>query len=204
MASSNFSTLLPGPFSSWVLLAVILAIILHMLSRKQNLPPGPWHLVPFLGHTPNIVYALYKGVPLYKYLVELSKRYGSVYSFTAMGIPFVILNDNASIREAFQDTKLNDRGDNEMQAKLFSRSCKYNLVPLSEHCKLRVNIGGKPVGKEADRSLKGKVKIIIICYLKATQGSLSENCMLAFYNECFLFCLFVCLFFSKPIELYCS
>ena len=128
MDTSNFaalSTLLPRPFSSLILLAVILLTILYSLSRKQNLPPGPWHLVPFLGYAPNIVYALYKGVPLYKYLVKLSQRYGSVYSFTALGIPFVILNDITSIRKAFQDTKLNDRGDNEMQAKVFSRSCKY-------------------------------------------------------------------------------
>ena len=125
---ATFTTLLPGPFSSLILLTVIFLTILYSLSRNQNLPPGPWHLVPFLGHAPNIVYALYKGVPLYKYLVKLSHRYGSVYSFTALGIPFVILNDIASIRKAFHDTRLNDRGDNEMQTKIFSRSCKYYTV----------------------------------------------------------------------------
>ena len=130
MATFSLTTLFPGSFSSLVLLAAILAIILHMLFRKQNLPSGPWHVIPFLGYAPNIVYALYKGVPLYKYLVKLSQRYGSVYSFTVFGIPFVVLNDNTAIREAFQNIKLQDRGDNEMQAKLFSRSCKYNPVPV--------------------------------------------------------------------------
>ena len=49
---ATLTTLFPGSFSSLVLLAVILATIFHILSRKQNLPPGPWNLVPFLGHAP--------------------------------------------------------------------------------------------------------------------------------------------------------
>ena len=123
---ATLTTLFSGSFSSLVLLAVILTTIFHILSKKQNLPPGPWNLVPFLGHAPNIAYALYKGVPLYKYLVQLSKRYGKVYSFTALGTHFVVLNDNKSIREAFQDTRLNDRGDDELVDKFFSRSCKFH------------------------------------------------------------------------------
>ena len=139
MATFSLTALFSSPFSSLILLAAFLAIILHMLFRKQNLPPGPWHLVPFLGHAPNIVYALYKGIPLYKYLEKLSKRYGNVYSFKVFGIPFVVFNDITTIREAFQNLKLQSRGENEMQAKILSRSCKYNLVPSSEHFKFKIS-----------------------------------------------------------------
>ncbi|XP_072015657.1 cytochrome P450 2G1-like [Amphiura filiformis] len=54
--------------------------------------------------------------------MELGNKYGQVFSFTALGMPIVVLNEYQAIREAFQDTKLNDRGENEIQAKIFSRS----------------------------------------------------------------------------------
>ncbi|XP_072014960.1 cytochrome P450 2B5-like [Amphiura filiformis] len=71
-------------------------------------------------HPENIVYALYKGEPLHKFFVKLGNRYGQVFSFTALGIPVVVLNENQAIREAYQDTKLSDRGENKMQAKVYS------------------------------------------------------------------------------------
>ncbi|XP_072014928.1 cytochrome P450 2B4-like [Amphiura filiformis] len=111
-------------FTSILLLFVILVttVVFFFLSKKSNLPPGPWTLIPYIGFAPNIVYALYKGEPLYKFLVKLGNKYGQVFSFKALGMPIVVLNENQAIREAFQDMKLSDRGENKMQAKVFSRT----------------------------------------------------------------------------------
>ena len=119
-------SILPGSIVSQFFVGVVFVLtIAYLWSRRKNLPPGPWGVIPFIGYAPNIVYALYKGVELHKYLIELGRRYGKMYSFTAFGIPVVVLNDMKLIREAFQRMTLNDRGDNELQAKLFSRTCKY-------------------------------------------------------------------------------
>ncbi len=107
-----------------LLLIVILVTAFFLFFKKTNLPPGPWTPIPYIGYALNIVYVLYKGEPLYKFLMKLGQKYGNIFSFTALGIPVIVLNDYQAIREAFQDTKLSDRGDNEMQAKVFSRNCK--------------------------------------------------------------------------------
>ncbi|XP_072014919.1 cytochrome P450 2A10-like [Amphiura filiformis] len=124
MAESSIvlSMISGSSFANILLMVVILVTVFFFLSKKSNLPPGPWTLIPYIGFAPNIAYALYKGEPLYKFLMGLSNKYGQVFSFTALGIPIVVLNEFKAIRDAFQDTKLNDRGENEMQAKVFSRS----------------------------------------------------------------------------------
>ncbi len=109
-------------------LIVLLVTAYFLFFRKTNLPPGPWTPIPFIGFAPNIAYALHKGEPLYKFFMKLGVKYGSVYSFIALGRPVVVLNDHEAIREAFQDSKINDRGDNgEIQEKMFGRTSKWIL-----------------------------------------------------------------------------
>ncbi|XP_072014917.1 cytochrome P450 2A10-like [Amphiura filiformis] len=93
-----------------------------IVTTESNLPPGPWTPIPYIGFAPNIAYALYKGEPLYKVLVKLGNKHGQVFSFTALGIPIVVLNEYQAIREAFQDIKLSDRGESKMQVKAFGRT----------------------------------------------------------------------------------
>ncbi|XP_072015656.1 cytochrome P450 2A10-like [Amphiura filiformis] len=109
-------------FTHILLLVIIVAAVFFFLSKKRNLPPGPWTPIPYIGFAPNIAYALYKGESLYKFLVKLGNKYGQVFSFTALGIPVVVLNDYKAIREAFQDTKLSDRGSAEMIIKAIGRT----------------------------------------------------------------------------------
>ncbi|XP_072015478.1 cytochrome P450 2B19-like [Amphiura filiformis] len=109
-------------FTNILLLVVIIVSVIFFLSKKTNLPPGPWTLIPYIGFAPNIAYALYKGEPLYKFLTKLGNKYGQVYSFTALGMHIVVLNEYKAIREAFQDIKLNDRGENEMLVKILGRT----------------------------------------------------------------------------------
>ncbi|XP_072015480.1 cytochrome P450 2G1-like [Amphiura filiformis] len=122
-ASSVFLSMIPGSsFTNILLLCVILVTVFFFLSKKNNLPPGPWNPIPYIGFAPNIAYALYKGEPLYKFLIKLGNKHGQVFSFTALGMPIVVLNEYQAIREAFQNTKLSDRGENKIQAKVLSRS----------------------------------------------------------------------------------
>ncbi|XP_072014942.1 cytochrome P450 2U1-like [Amphiura filiformis] len=109
-------------FIQVLVLIVILGSVFFFFSKKSNLPPGPWTLIPYIGFAPNIAYALYKGEPLYKFLIKLGQKHGQVFSFTALGIPFVILNDYQAMREALQDTKLNDRGEDKTLIRIFGRS----------------------------------------------------------------------------------
>ncbi|XP_072014961.1 cytochrome P450 2G1-like [Amphiura filiformis] len=137
--------------------------VFFFLSKKSNLPPGPWTLLPYIGFAPHIVYALYKGEPLHKFLVKLGNKYGQVFSFTALGMPVVVLNENQAIREAYQDTKLSDRGENKMQAKVFSRSFNkwedmgpYRIFALA--CFRQFGIGTsrfeEPISKESSYLIK--------------------------------------------------
>ncbi|XP_072014748.1 cytochrome P450 2G1-like [Amphiura filiformis] len=122
-ASTAFLSMILGSFFTIIfLLVVILLTVFFFLSKKSNLTPGPWTPFPYIGFAPNIPYSLYKGEPLYKLLTKLGNKYGHVFSFTALGMPVVVLNEYQAIREAFQDSKLSDRGENETQAKIVSRS----------------------------------------------------------------------------------
>ncbi|XP_072015531.1 cytochrome P450 2A10-like isoform X2 [Amphiura filiformis] len=122
-ASSVFLSMISGSSFTYILLLVVILVTMFFFqSKKSNLPPGPWNPIPYIGFAPNIAYALYKGEPLYKFLMGLGNKYGQVISFTALGMPVVVLNEYQAIREAFQDTKLSDRGENEMQVKAFGKT----------------------------------------------------------------------------------
>ena len=69
----------------------------------------------------------YSSEEFHDHLVRLGKRYGKVYSFTLFGTAFVVMNDHKVMKEAFSDSRLNDRGDNEILAKSFSPAGKFIL-----------------------------------------------------------------------------
>ncbi|XP_072045903.1 cytochrome P450 2J6-like [Amphiura filiformis] len=178
-ASSGVLSIISGSsFTHILLLVAILAAVFFFLSKKSNLPPGPWTPIPFIGFAPSIAYALYKGEPLYKFLTKLGNKHGQVFSFTALGMHVVVLNEYQAIREAFQDTKLNDRGENEMQAKIFSRSTNklddmgpYRIFALA--CFRQFGVGTsrfeEPISKESTYlideldSLEGR-PVDLTCY----------------------------------------
>ncbi|XP_072015541.1 cytochrome P450 2A10-like isoform X1 [Amphiura filiformis] len=158
-------------FTHILLLVVIVAAVVFFLSKKRNLPPGPWIPIPYIGFAPNIAYALYKGESLYKFLVKLGNKYGQVFSFTVLGIPVVVLNDYKAIREAFQDTKLSDRGGSDMIIKAVGRSWTRwdDMTPFRTFaltCFRKFGVGSSrfegPISKESSylieelASLKGK------------------------------------------------
>ncbi|XP_072015539.1 cytochrome P450 2A10-like [Amphiura filiformis] len=123
MAATSFAlSIISGSSltSIFLLFVIFVTAVFFFLSKKSNLPPGPLTLIPYIGFAPSIAYSLYKGEPLYKFLMHLGNKHGQVFSFTALGIPIIVLNEYQAIREAFQNTKLSDRGKNEMQAKVFS------------------------------------------------------------------------------------
>ncbi|XP_072016399.1 cytochrome P450 2G1-like [Amphiura filiformis] len=169
MASSS---IVLSMISGWsltpiTLLFVILALMFFFLSRKNNLPPGPLTLIPYIGFAPSVAYSLYKGERLNKFLMKLGNKYGQVYSFTVFGMPIVVLNEYQAIREAYQDTKLNDRGENELQAKMFSRTfnkwddmAPYRIFALA--CFRQFDIGTsrfeEPISKESAYLIEELVK----------------------------------------------
>ena len=111
-----------------VFIVVILFLTLvYLLSRHKNLPPGPWGL-PYLGYAPWLAYVIYySDEQLHEHLIRLGKRYGKVFSFTLFGTPFVVMNDHQVMKEAFNDLRLNDRGENEMLTRTFSHTSKFEF-----------------------------------------------------------------------------
>ncbi|XP_072014923.1 cytochrome P450 2A10-like [Amphiura filiformis] len=122
MASSSIVISMISGWSLFPITLLFVILALMFLSKKTNLPPGPFTLIPYIGFAPRVAYSLYKGERLNKFLMKLGNKYGQVYSFTVFGMPIVVLNEYQAIREAYQDAKLNDRGVNELQAKMFSRT----------------------------------------------------------------------------------
>ena len=99
-------------------------VLVYLLSRYKNLPPGPWGL-PYLGYAPWLAYVMYySDEPLHEHITRLGKRYGKVFSFTVFGTPFVVVNDHQVMKEALNDLRLNDRGENEMFMRTFSPTSK--------------------------------------------------------------------------------
>ncbi len=91
-------------------LAFMLTYIFIVKFRlSTNLPPGPWSF-PILGYLPNIAfYSRVYGLPLPAVCLRLSKKYGPVFSFYLGSHLCVVLNSLDTVKEAFMDTKMNDR-----------------------------------------------------------------------------------------------
>ena len=95
-----------------ILLATIvfLSVYLITISRKKlwNKPPGPIAWWPIIGHL-----ATLDRVNPFRTVAELTKTYGSIISLKFGSFPVVVLNDYASVHQAFvkQGHQFDDRPD---------------------------------------------------------------------------------------------
>ena len=93
-----------------VLLATIVFLSAYLVIRKShrkwNTPPGPRAWWPILGH----LATLDQSSP-YRTMAELAKTYGPVVSLQFGSFPVVVLNDYASVHQAFvkQGHEFDDR-----------------------------------------------------------------------------------------------
>ncbi|XP_033627382.1 cytochrome P450 2U1-like [Asterias rubens] len=92
------------------LLGVFVLLVLVWLTRKpRNLPPGPLR-VPIIGSVMAVVWeALRRGTEPYRIFAKLAEKYGTVFHVKIFNKTVVVLNDYASVREAFVNPKLSDR-----------------------------------------------------------------------------------------------
>ncbi|CAL1272909.1 unnamed protein product [Larinioides sclopetarius] len=85
---------------------VLISIISSLFKRsRRNFPPGPWGL-PIVGYIP----FLSKDVHLQ--FINLSKKYGDVFSLRLGSEVVVVLNDSATIRDAFSKQEFLGRPPN--------------------------------------------------------------------------------------------
>ena len=90
-------------------LGVIIVLALRwFLGRRKNLPPGPRGL-PLIGSIVAIVRGLRRGLQPHDIFTEYAAKYGPVFHLRILNKDMVVLNDYASIKEAFQHPQLNDR-----------------------------------------------------------------------------------------------
>ncbi|XP_072020581.1 cytochrome P450 2J4-like [Amphiura filiformis] len=103
-------------FLSYVNTQTILAFIVAYLlllygfrRHKWNLPPGPWSL-PILGNLPMLAINHYRIVEKpEKWLAEMAKYYGEVFSLKVGTKLIVVANGCKSIKEAFRNQHISDR-----------------------------------------------------------------------------------------------
>ena len=92
-----------------VLLCLSVLLVLHWFFRRpKNLPPGPWGF-PIIGSIPAILRDMRGGVLLHEIFMRYAAKYGPVFSLKILNKTVVVLNDYASVKEAFQHPQLNDR-----------------------------------------------------------------------------------------------
>ncbi|XP_072045919.1 cytochrome P450 2J5-like [Amphiura filiformis] len=96
----------------WTCVLIVMILALHYLTQRgKKTPPGPWTF-PIFGSFPVIAVRMLRSGSLtqpHQFFASLSKVYGSMYSFSVFGQQIIILNDYASIKEAFHNQHLNDR-----------------------------------------------------------------------------------------------
>lgn len=88
------------------LIAVCLSIILFY-KKYKNLPPGPWGL-PFVGYLCSII-----NENVHDKYLELSKKYGKIFSVKLGQKNVVIISDPRMIKEAFNKEEFSGRPSNE-------------------------------------------------------------------------------------------
>ncbi|XP_022081180.1 cytochrome P450 2J6-like isoform X2 [Acanthaster planci] len=85
-----------------------LLVLRWLLGRSKNLPPGPWGF-PVLGSIPAIAWAMWKGLEPHHLFEKYAMNYGPVFRVNIFNKTVVVLNDYASVKEAFQHPQLSDR-----------------------------------------------------------------------------------------------
>lgn len=87
---------------------VFLTVLLstrYFLGSQANLPPGPWG-VPVLGYLPFLT------KDIHVFMMDLSKKFGSIYRLNFGNKLLVILTDPKIIREAFRREEFTARPSN--------------------------------------------------------------------------------------------
>ena len=113
---------------SILLLLFVFLLATWWVQKPRNLPPGPW-CFPFIGFVPQLIWYLgYKKVEIHHLATRLGRKYGDICSFDIFGHVVVVIKDFATIREAFNNPALSDKGfNNEFEEKMFGRHCEYWL-----------------------------------------------------------------------------
>ncbi|XP_022095821.1 cytochrome P450 2J6-like [Acanthaster planci] len=92
-----------------VLLCLVLLLILRwFFGRPKNLPPGPWGF-PIVGSITAVVREIRRGVQPHNLFMRYAAKYGPVFHIRILNKTVVVLNNYASVKEAFQNPQLNDR-----------------------------------------------------------------------------------------------
>ena len=92
---------------------------LNFLKQRSKLPPGPISL-PLVGSLPNLVFNLVRtGDEPQHLFAKMAKQYGDVFSLKVGTKLIVVLNGCKSIKEAFQNTRMNDRASSRIFQETF-------------------------------------------------------------------------------------
>nr|QST15070.1 CYP370C1 protein [Diaphanosoma celebensis] len=94
-------------FVTTALIALLLGLGVYCLtkfSKASHLPPGPFNL-PLVGYMP------FLKPPIHAHFVQLSRKFGDIFSLNIGSYRLVVLSTLDSIRDAFKDDLLNGRPD---------------------------------------------------------------------------------------------
>ncbi|XP_066532434.1 cytochrome P450, family 2, subfamily V, polypeptide 1 [Hoplias malabaricus] len=82
-----------------LLLSVVFLLVIDQIKTRKpkNFPPGPTPL-PFIGNFLNLDYS-----QPHIHFTKMSNKYGNIYSLQLAGIPVVVLNSYAMVKEGFVD-----------------------------------------------------------------------------------------------------